>query len=57
MGKMKDYGIWLEERGYAIWDTNIDGYVFLDGVDPEKTMSEYTGELYKDHENEVANSG
>ena len=45
MGKMSDYGIWLEERGYAEWDDMIDGYVFLNDADPEKAMRNYIKEL------------
>jgi len=42
MGRMSDYLIWLEEKGYAVWNDRIDGYDFPD--DPYAHFEEYQQE-------------
>jgi len=39
MGAMKDYCIWLEEKGYIEWDDLNGGWIDL--VDKDKAWAEY----------------
>jgi len=51
MGKMKDYSIWLEEKGYLVWDDRRDELVWPpSSVDPDKVFDEYMEEQGKSNE-------
>ena len=42
MGRMKDYLIWLEEKGLAVWNESTDEYDF--------TCSTTNPELFKEYQ-------
>ena len=41
MGRMKDYGMWLEEKGYAVWDDRTDSLEYTADYDAAKAFDEY----------------
>ena len=48
MGRMKDYSIWLEEKGYLVWDERRDKLVWPpSSVDPDQVFDEYMEEQRK----------
>jgi len=48
MGKMNDYSIWLEEKGYLVWDDRRDELVWpASSVDPDRVFDEYMEEQRK----------
>ena len=51
MGRMKDYSIWLEEKGYLVWDDRRDELVWpASSVDPDRVFDEYMEEQRKGKE-------
>jgi len=48
MGAMSDYNIWLEEKGYLVWDELRDELVWpVSSVDPDKVFDKYLAEQRK----------
>jgi len=51
MGRMSDYSIWLEEKGYLVWDEATDKLVWpVSNVDPDKVFDKYMAEQRKNKE-------
>jgi|TARA_R110002124_G_scaffold166892_3_gene334269 hypothetical protein len=45
MSKIGDYNIWLEEKGYLVWDEATDSLVWpASTLDPDKLFHEYMEE-------------
>ena len=48
MSKIGDYNIWLEEKGYLVWDEATDSLVWpASTLDPDKVFDEYMEEQSK----------
>jgi hypothetical protein len=48
---MKDYEIWMEEKGYLVWDEATDRLVWpVSNVDPDKVFDEYLEEQRKSND-------
>ena len=41
MGRMKDYTMWLEEKGYAEWNESTESYEYSDSYDSRTAFDEY----------------
>jgi hypothetical protein len=51
MSKIGDYNIWLEEKGYLVWDDRRDELVWpASSVDPDRVFDEYMDEQRKTKE-------
>ena len=49
MSKIGDYNIWLEEKGYLVWDDRRDELVWPpSSVDPDRVFDEYMEEQRKE---------
>ena len=51
MGQMKNYELWMEEKGYLVWDERKDKLVWPpSSVDPDKVFDLYMEEQRKTKE-------
>jgi len=51
MGQMKNYELWMEEKGYLVWDELKDKLVWpTSSIDADKVFDEYLAEQRKTKE-------
>jgi len=41
MGRMKDFVMWLEEKGYAEWNDHTESYEYTSAYNPQTALDEY----------------